>query len=158
MIHAGSDLFLRACYAPHMRGAFPVTAYTAEGGRKRGEGEGEGGGRGEGGGEGEGGGGTVPVITQDIAGPLCFAGDVVVPAVSLPRLEPGDVVALHEAGGNTLSLSTAHCSRRRPPVYGYRACAAGPDAAADAWGVRDGLAFTLLSAGTTFEQVLAAYD
>ncbi len=145
MIHAGSDLFLRACYAPHMRGAFPVTAYTAGGGRKRGEGEGEGG-------------GAVPVVTQDIAGPLCFAGDVVVPAVSLPRLEPGDVVALHEAGGNTLSLSTAHCSRRRPPVYGYRASATGPDAAADAWGVRDGLAFTLLSAGTTFEQVLAAYD
>ena len=80
----------------------------------------------------------------------------------LPRLEPGDVVALHEAGGNTLSLSTAHCSRRRPPVYGYRASATGiatgPGAAADAWGVRDGLAFTLLSAGTTFEQVLAAYD
>lgn len=105
MIHAGSDLFLRACYAPHMRGAFPVTAYTAEGGRKRGEGEGEG--------------GTVPVVTQDIAGPLCFAGDVMVPAVSLPRLEPGDVVALHEAGGNTLSLSTAHCSRRRPPRISY---------------------------------------
>ena len=100
----------------------------------------------------------MPVVTQDIAGPLCFAGDVVVPAVSLPRLEPGDVVALHEAGGNTLSLSTAHCSRRRPPVYGYRASATGPDAAADAYGVRDGLAFTLLSAGTTFEQVLAAYD
>jgi hypothetical protein len=98
------------------------------------------------------------VVTQDIAGPLCFAGDVVVPAVRLPRLEPGDVVALHEAGGNTLSLSTAHCSRRRPPVYGYRASATGPGAAADAWGVRDGLAFTLLSAGTTFEQVLAAYD
>ena len=31
MIHAGSDLFLRACYAPHMRAAFPVTAHTPEG-------------------------------------------------------------------------------------------------------------------------------
>ena len=113
MIHAGSDLFLRACYAPHMRGAFPVTAYTAEGGRKRGEGEGEG--------------GTVRVVTQDIAGPLYFAGDVVVPAVSLPRLEPGDVVALHEAGGIQHPLPL-HGALLAPPPPPYTATAPPPPA------------------------------
>ena len=28
-------------------------------------------------------------------------------------------MVLAEAGGNTLSIGTAHCSRRRPAVYGY---------------------------------------
>jgi len=131
MIHGGSDLFLRACYAPQMRAPHPISAYTACGERRR---AGE---RGE------------EMVTTDVAGPLCFAGDVLVHSVPLPVLRPGsDILVLHEAGGNTLSLATAHCSRRRPPVYGYR-----EDAAA-----ADGLTFQQLAAGTTFEQVLAPWE
>lgn len=132
MIHAGSDLFLRQCYAPGMRAPHPVTAYEPDGTPKRG-----------------------PSLAHDVAGPLCFGGDVVCPAVQLPgRLSAGDIVALHEAGGNCLSMATSHCSRRRPPVYGYRAART---ADADPSGVRDGLYFTQLSSGTTLDQVLAVW-
>lgn len=62
---------------------------------------------------------TPPTI-HDIAGPLCFSGDIVAPGVTLPGIVvPGDIVVLAEAGGNTLSIATSHCSRRRPAVYGY---------------------------------------
>ena len=59
-------------------------------------------------------------MVHDIGGPLCFSGDIVVGGVALPRLAVGDIVVLEEAGGNTLGMATSHCSRRRPPVYGYR--------------------------------------
>lgn len=132
MIHAGSDLFLRQCYAPGMRAPHQVTAYEPDGTPKQG-----------------------PLLAHDVAGPLCFGGDVVCPAVKLPGpLRAGDIVALHEAGGNCLSMATSHCSRRRPPVYGY--CAA-LTADADPTGVRDGLCFTRLSSGTTLDQVLAVW-
>ena len=81
---------------------------------------------------------------------------------------------LGEAGANTLSLATAHCSRRRPPVYGYvRTQAAEPpgNAPADApraglsetaihgWpAVDDGLQFSLLSRGGTYEETLARWE
>lgn len=132
MIHAGSDLFMRQCYAPGMRAPHPVTAYEPGGTPKQG-----------------------PSLAHDVAGPLCFGGDVVCPAVELPGpLSAGDIVVLHEAGGNCLSMATSHCSRRRPPVYGYRAVGT---ADTDPSGVRDGLCFTQLSSGTTLDQVLAVW-
>ena len=79
---------------------------------------------------------------------------MIAPAVELPRLVVGDIVVLHEAGGNTLSLGTSHCSRRRPPVYGYSRDTSGEQKLPDAWSVDDGLRFTCLSPGTRIEQVL----
>lgn len=37
-----------------------------------------------------------------------------------PRLRMDDVIVLREAGSNTLSLFSRHCSRLAPPVLGYR--------------------------------------
>jgi len=54
MIHAGSDCFLRACYAPNMRAPHPVTVFDKGGAIKEGD-----------------------TVLTDIAGPLCFAGDIV---------------------------------------------------------------------------------
>jgi hypothetical protein len=56
---------------------------------------------------------------------------------------------LGEAGGNTHSLRTTHCSRRAPPVYGYER---GDD------GNGDGLSFVQLSKGSSFNDVLANWD
>ena len=78
MIHAGSDLFLRACYAPAMRAPHPVSVHTADGGAKQVSED-------------------APLMLHDVAGPLCFAGDVVVPAVELPMLEVGGNGADSEA-------------------------------------------------------------
>lgn len=59
-----------------------------------------------------------------VAGPLCFAGDVVGREVDLPALAPGDEVVVHDVGAYTLSMWSRHCSRGMPLVLGYRR---GPD-------------------------------
>mmetsp|Transcript_33325 Transcript_33325/g.57066 ORF Transcript_33325/g.57066 Transcript_33325/m.57066 type:complete len:89 (-) Transcript_33325:32-298(-) len=86
------------------------------------------------------------MMLHDVAGPLCFAGDLVARAVELPKLEVNDIVVLEEAGGNTLSMATSHCSRRRPPVYGYTR-----DVGSGA------LEIEAISRGTTIEQALAVW-
>jgi diaminopimelate decarboxylase len=63
MIHAGSDQFLRACYAPQMRAPHPVHIFDPSGVPKTGE-----------------------TSLHDIAGPLCFAGDILCSA-ELPAVE-----------------------------------------------------------------------
>jgi diaminopimelate decarboxylase len=124
MIHHGSDMFMRACYAPQMRAQHPVRVFTSDGTMKK----------------------DVAGL-HDIAGPLCFAGDIVASAVTVPQIEPTDIVVLEEAGGNTHSLRTTHCSRRSPPVYGFEACTREAD----------GLKFIVLSSGATYEQALAQW-
>ena len=105
-------------------------------------------------------------VLHDIAGPLCFAGDIVAPAVSLPvALQPGDIVVLEEAGGNTNSIFTSHCSRRRPPVWGYstKGIVAGPPGASPRLagssqeGKDDGFIFSGLAAGASFADTLAVW-
>lgn len=96
IIHAGSELLMRACYNPTSV-KHRVVAFDAEGRPKA----------------------DANVMPHDIAGPLCFAGDVVAHA-TLPAMEPGDIIMLLDAGGNTLSLHTTHCSRQMPLVIGYR--------------------------------------
>ena len=54
-----------------------------------------------------------------IAGPLCFAGDIVARDAPLPCVEPGDLVAVRDAGAYTLSMWSRHCSRGMPSVLGY---------------------------------------
>mmetsp|Transcript_28971 Transcript_28971/g.96463 ORF Transcript_28971/g.96463 Transcript_28971/m.96463 type:complete len:477 (+) Transcript_28971:124-1554(+) len=61
-----------------------------------------------------------PVGTLHVAGPLCFEGDHLTRDARAPRLSRGDIVVLREAGANTLSLFSRHCSRQVPAVYGYR--------------------------------------
>ena len=96
IIHAGSELLLRACYSPKSV-KHRVVPFDAEGRPKA----------------------DANVMPHDIAGPLCFAGDVVAHA-ALPAMDPGDIIMLLDAGGNTLSLHTTHCSRQMPLVIGYR--------------------------------------
>ena len=58
-------------------------------------------------------------MPHHIAGPLCFAGDFLAKDLPLPPLEPGDYVVVHDAGANSLSLWSRHCSRLVPPVYTF---------------------------------------
>jgi diaminopimelate decarboxylase len=113
IIHAGSDLFVRPCYAPASfyhrvsaygpRGSALLADMTAFADHKdvfdpAGERE---------------------LATHDIAGPMCFAGDVVARGVQLPQLDVGDWVLVHDCGANTMGLFSRHCSRPTPPVFGY---------------------------------------
>ena len=53
-----------------------------------------------------------------IAGPLCFAGDIVARDTPLPPIEVGDLVAVRDIGAYTLSMWSRHCSRGMPLVLG----------------------------------------
>lgn len=57
---------------------------------------------------------------QNVAGPLCFGGDMIGRGVLLPKMARGDFVVIHDSGSNTISMFSRHCSRPAPPVYGYR--------------------------------------
>ena len=78
---------------------------------------------------------------QNVAGPLCFGGDLIGRSARLPRVDAGDFVVIHDSGSNTMSMFSRHCSRAAPAVYGYRE--------------QDGdLAVLLLKAAETAEDVM----
>ncbi|MEV5612746.1 diaminopimelate decarboxylase [Streptomyces sp. NPDC052225] len=56
---------------------------------------------------------------QDVAGPCCFAGDVVAEARELPPLDEGDFVVLYDTGAYYFSTPWAYNSLPRPAVHGY---------------------------------------
>ena len=57
-------------------------------------------------------------LPQDIAGPLCFAGDLVASERLLPLIEPGDIVVLHDTGAYYFSNPFYYNSLPAPAVYG----------------------------------------
>jgi diaminopimelate decarboxylase len=61
--------------------------------------------------------GSVQPIT--VAGPLCFAGDIVAHNVLLPPVELNDWIVIRDVGAYTLSMWSRHCSRGIPAVLGY---------------------------------------
>ncbi|MBT8055170.1 MAG: diaminopimelate decarboxylase [Gammaproteobacteria bacterium] len=56
-------------------------------------------------------------VEQDIAGPLCFAGDLVATARKLPEIEPGDYVVLHDTGAYYFSNPFYYNALCAPAVY-----------------------------------------
>ncbi|MDJ1137380.1 diaminopimelate decarboxylase [Streptomyces iconiensis] len=93
--HAGAQLAVRTVFAPD---AWPlrVAAYDPKGHPKTG----------------------APVV-QDVAGPCCFAGDLVARERPLPLLEEGDHTALLDTGAYYFSTPFAYNSLPRPGVYGF---------------------------------------
>nr|WP_189708099.1 diaminopimelate decarboxylase [Streptomyces anandii] len=93
--HAGVQVATRTVYAP---GAWPLrlAAYDAKGRPKSG-----------------------PEAVQDVAGPACFAGDLLAEARALPLLEPGDHVAALDTGAYYFAHHYAYNSLPRPGIYGY---------------------------------------
>lgn len=60
--------------------------------------------------------GAVGKVT--IAGPLCFAGDILARELDMPCPEPGDWIAIRDCGAYTLGMWSRHCSRGIPLVVG----------------------------------------
>ncbi|MET8679126.1 diaminopimelate decarboxylase [Streptomyces sp. NPDC004647] len=119
--HAGAQLATRTVFAPD---SWPlrVEAYDAEGRRKPG-----------------------PDVAQDVAGPCCFAGDLVAVNRQLPLLEAGDLTALLDTGAYYFTNHFAYNSLPRPAVYGY-----APDPAAPG-----GVRFSLARPQQTVEEIVA---
>ena len=61
---------------------------------------------------------STTIAVQDVAGPCCFAGDLVARERELPLLEPGDLVALLDTGAYYASNPFHYNSLPVPPVYG----------------------------------------
>ncbi|MET8988514.1 diaminopimelate decarboxylase [Nonomuraea wenchangensis] len=93
--HAGAQVATRTVFMPE---AWPlrVAAFDADGLPKHG-----------------------PLLAQDVAGPCCFAGDVVAHARELPELAEGDVVVLRDTGAYYFSTPWAYNSLPYPGVHGF---------------------------------------
>ena len=62
---------------------------------------------------------TGSIIEQDIAGPCCFAGDVIAHQRQMTKLETGDQVMIHDTGAYYFSSPFYYNSLPAPAVYGY---------------------------------------
>ncbi|MEU3840966.1 diaminopimelate decarboxylase [Streptomyces sp. NPDC028635] len=93
--HAGVQVATRTVYAP---GAWPlrIAAYDAKGRPKEG-----------------------PAVVQDVAGPACFAGDLLAREQALPLLEQGDHAAALDTGAYYFAHHYAYNSLARPGIYGF---------------------------------------
>lgn len=101
IIHAGSDMFLRTCYVPSLF-SHRLEVYESDGSPS-----------------------SKPCEPHNIAGPLCFGGDIIGNKVDLPAVQPGNYIVVKDTGSNTISLFSRHCSRPAPAVYGYHRSSSG---------------------------------
>lgn len=93
--HAGVQVATRTVYVP---GSWPlrITAYDGKGRPKSG-----------------------PEVVQDVAGPACFAGDLLAEGRALPLLDQGDYAAALDTGAYYFAHHYAYNSLARPGVYGF---------------------------------------
>ena len=96
VIHLGADFMLRPVYHPNSW-HHELSLFDAHGELKQGESQ-----------------------PTSVAGPLCFAGDVLMRERPLPPVTVGDWLVLHDVGAYTLSMWSRHCSRAIPPVLGHQ--------------------------------------
>ncbi|MFF7641108.1 diaminopimelate decarboxylase [Streptomyces canus] len=94
--HAGAQVATRTVFMPS---SWPLrlTAHGPDGSLKTGE-----------------------PVSQDIAGPCCFAGDLLARARPLPMLAPGDIVSLLDTGAYYSSTPFHYNSLPDPAVHGVR--------------------------------------
>ena len=99
--HAGVQVATRTVFAPD---AWPlrIEAHHPHGGAKSGR-----------------------PVRQDVAGPACFAGDLLARDRALPLLEPGDIVVLPDTGAYYFSTPFHYNSLPEPAVHGVRVGADG---------------------------------
>jgi diaminopimelate decarboxylase len=99
IVHVGADLLMRECYFPeHWR--HEMVVLDPAGRVKTGPGE--------------------PYV---VAGPLCFAGDVITPEIGLPPVAEGDYLVIRDTGAYTLAMWSRFVSRQCPKVIGYHGVA-----------------------------------
>ncbi|MDN5586778.1 diaminopimelate decarboxylase [Brevibacterium aurantiacum] len=118
MTHAGVQVATRTAYAP-ADWPLRILPFTPEGNPK-----------------------TAEVVPTDVAGPACFAGDLLVRDRMLPRLDAGDIVAVPDTGAYYFSNPFSYNLLPRVPVYGYRVQA-------------ETVEFSIIRRGQTTAEVLA---
>ena len=96
MIHVGADLFPRECLNPK-DWQHRYSVHDKNGILKTGK----------------------DMNPYNIAGPLCFSGDILARNVEFPVVEEGDYVIVHDSGGYTFSMWSRYNSRQTPRILGY---------------------------------------
>lgn len=64
-------------------------------------------------------------VEQDVAGPCCFAGDIIAHRRGLPLLEPDDWILAHDTGAYYFSTPFVYNSLPQVAVHGFRSVAGG---------------------------------
>lgn len=123
--HAGVQVATRTVYDP-VSWPLRIAAYDGQGRPRTGE----------------------PVV-QDVAGPACFAGDLLAQGLPLPLLEQGDLVAALDTGAYYFSNHYGYNSLPRVGVHGYTATG-GQDGGSGA-----GMRFSLVRAPQTTAEIVA---
>eukprot|EP00052_Salpingoeca_macrocollata_P013555 m.105898 g.105898 ORF g.105898 m.105898 type:complete len:462 (+) comp18964_c0_seq1:1142-2527(+) len=95
--HAGADLLVRTVYHPD-KWVLRVSVFDSEGRDRSGDGE---------------------QLVYDVAGPCCFAGDIIAHQRELPRTHPGDFVMVHDTGGYYHSSWSYYNSRDFPQLWAW---------------------------------------
>ncbi|MEI6174583.1 MAG: MqnA/MqnD/SBP family protein [Bacteroidota bacterium] len=96
MLHVGADLFVRECLNPK-DWQHEYSVFEGEGSLKCGHDE----------------------QPYNLAGPLCFSGDIIAKGVTLPAIDEGDILVIHDSGGYTFSMWSRYNSRQTPRILGY---------------------------------------
>ncbi len=96
MLHVGADLFVRECLNPR-DWQHEYSVFDREGRPRTG----------------------LDRHPYNLAGPLCFSGDIIAKGVKLPVIEEGDYVVIHDSGGYTFSMWSRYNSRQTPRIAGY---------------------------------------
>ena len=97
MLHVGADLFLRECLNPQVW-QHEYSVYDKNGNLKTG----------------------LDPVPWNLAGPLCFSGDIIAKGVHLPPVEEGDFLVIRDTGGYTFSMWSRYNSRQMPRILGYK--------------------------------------
>jgi diaminopimelate decarboxylase len=63
---------------------------------------------------------AAPEETVTLAGKYCESGDILVTDANVPRLAPGELVALPASGAYNLAMSSNYNMAQRPPVVAVR--------------------------------------
>lgn len=101
MIHLGADMFLRECYRPE-DWPHEFIAFRSDGAALV----------------------DAKEELYNVAGPLCFAGDIVGRNISFPSLTAGDLIVVRDSGAYTLAMWSRYNSRQTPKVIAVSAGAA----------------------------------
>lgn len=93
--HAGGNMFVREVY---MRDVWyhPITIYDEEGNKKNDD-----------------------LTLCNLAGPLCFSGDLIAKEIQLPRFIQGDYLVYHHTAAYSLSMYSKYNCVAAPPSYLY---------------------------------------
>jgi diaminopimelate decarboxylase len=96
IIHSGADILLRECLNPG-NWFHEFSVLNKEGKVKK----------------------SINTKKYHIAGPLCFANDIVARNVELPQVDEGDYIVIHDTGAYTFGMWSKYVSRPFPKVIGF---------------------------------------